>query len=167
MAKKKRGWAPRELRLVPEYCLHAYPNDTHIFRVRLGEPAPGMDINGLSDAAKRLVGVTRRYCDAVVLRPDEVVIIECSIPPEVGHLSKLELYRALWPYTPEFQQYQHLPVRAELVLAIYDPFIAEMGRRRDIRVLHFCPDWCKQYIEELAERKRQAARVGRNALTGA
>jgi len=159
MAKKsneKRQWQPRELRMVSEFLAKYYPDYPYKMRVRLGSIHPDLAPEQLSDAEKRLVGVTRRWADCIVVMPDRLVLIEVAIRPSPGDISQLELYELLVPHTPELAEYASLPIEKLLVYAIEDPLVVAMARDRGIKAIYFKPDWVDEYLKLLYPRERRA-----------
>jgi len=151
-----RRWQPRELQLVAEYLVKEYPGAIHMLRVRLGGLHPSLDSETLTDPEKRLLSPFRRWADAIVIKDDEMVLIEAAIMPEPGDVSKLELYSRLVYSTAELEEYRDLPLVGELVYAIEDPLVIVMARERGFRVKYFRPKWVDDYLKERAERMRRA-----------
>lgn len=150
-----RKWEPREMRMVAEYLAERYPMYRSATRVRLGAVHPEL-LEGLEEAEKRLVESRfRRWADAIVIAPHEIILIEGAILPDPGDISKLILYRELLKITPEFQPYMELPVRMELIVAIEDPVLVRMARQNGIVVIHYAPEWIREYIKSLPRRKQR------------
>lgn len=101
----------------------------------------------MSDEEARLVGVFRRWADALVFLPDRIVLIEGKILPQPGVLSQLSLYEELIPKTPELQEHWPKPIEKVLVCAIEDPLISELARRGGVRVVIFHPRWINNYLK--------------------
>jgi len=153
MATGRDRWLPREMRLVSEYLLAAYPNAIHLTRVRLGTWEPHADSLKLTDAELRMLGSFRRWADAIAITSTEMVLIEGAIRPDTGEASKLQIYAELVPSTPELRPYLHLPLRLELVYAIGDAVVIDFCRRRGITTVEYRPAWIGQYFESLARRQ--------------
>jgi len=151
-----RRWQPRELRLTAEYLNKEYPGAIHMLRVRLGGLHPVLKAENLTEREKRLLSPFKRWADAIVIKADEMVLIEVAIMPEPGDVSKLELYARLVRHTPELEQYRSRPLVLELVYAIEDPLVVVMARERNIRVRYFRPKWVDDYLLERAHRMREA-----------
>lgn len=151
----KRDWQPRERRLVSEFCREFYPDDEIRFHVRLGSIPRRFKGKYLSEAEERLIGVWRRWADAVVFRPDRLVLIEAKIVPKPGVISQMEVYEELIPKTPEFAEHVHKPIEKLLLCAVEDPVVTRKARERDIRVVIFHPLWVDDYLEILFPRERR------------
>jgi hypothetical protein len=156
MPNEKRQWQPREMRLVSEFLAKMYPKYETRTRVRLGTIHPELHPETLSEAEKAMVGVFRRWADAIVFLPDRLILIEAAIRPSPGDISQIELYEYLLPSTPELEQYRNLPVEKLLVYAIEDPVIVTMARGRGIKCTYFKPSWVDDYLVILYPSERRA-----------
>lgn len=156
MAARNRTWSPVETRMLSEYLATRWAGHRTIQRVRLGSYRPAANVPGLTEAEARMTGVWRRWCDAVVFQDRRVILVECSVFPDPGHVAQLELYRDLWPRTPEFQDYRDWPVDGILVMALPDPMVSQLAARRTLAVEIFRPTWINAYVAKLARRKPEA-----------
>jgi len=102
-----------------------------------------------------MVGVFRRWADAVVITEDKLILIEAAIRPDLGDISKLEGYKFLLRYTPEFEEFRHFPVEMQLVYAIPDEFLIAEARKHGIKPVFFRPAWLEDYIAELYPHERR------------
>lgn len=157
MPNQKREWQAREMRLVAEFLAKEYADYPSQTRVRVGSLPSGLHPENLTGPEQRMVGVWRRWADAVVFMPDRLVLIEAAIRPAPGKISQLELYEHLLPMTPELAEHKGKPIEKILLFAIEDPVVVAMARERGIRVVYFHPDWVDSYIETLYPRERRAS----------
>jgi len=151
-----RRWQPRELRLVSEFLAQEFASWPYQTHVRLGSIRPRVEGAFVSDAEARMLGVFRRWADAIVFLPDRLVLIEAAIRPEPGDISKLELYERLIPNTPELSDFAALPVEKWLVYCIPDELLLVLAREKGIQVRYFRPAWVEEYLAELYLRERRA-----------
>jgi len=142
--------------MVSEFLVKNYSDYPTRTRVRVGSIHPDLKPEELTDAEKKMVGVFRRWADAIVFMPDRLVLIEAAIRPSPGDISQLELYERLLPMTPELADHKGKPIEKMLVWAIEDPPIAVMARERGIRVVYFHPSWIDDYLKILYPRERRA-----------
>lgn len=149
-----RKWQPRELRMLSEWLAETYHDYEYRTRVRLGRIEPRVTSPGLTEQERRMIGVHRRWADAVVLLPDRVVLVEAKIRPQPGVISQLELYARLLPHTPELGRHAAFPVEMVLLYAIEDELINVMAREKGIRCVAYQPSWLDEYLEELYPRER-------------
>lgn len=150
----KRDWQPREQRLVAEFVARFYPDNESRTHVHLGSMPTRLKGRWSSESDARLVGVFRRWADALVFLPDRVLLIEGKILPQPGVISQLKLYEELIPKTPELAEHRHKPIEMVLVCAIEDPLISELARREGIAVRIFHPAWVDDYMKIVHPRER-------------
>jgi len=154
MAKKRREYSPREMRLVADFIAKHYPKAHWKSNVRLGMHHPQLHAEFLSEAEQRMVGVFRRYADAIIFESDKIILIEAAILPQPGKVSTLEMYKMLIPSTPELSKFKDLPIEMVLLCAINDPFLTTLAREKGIEVVMFRSAWIEEYIESLFPRQR-------------
>ena len=145
----KRQWQPREQRLVAEYVARFYSGFETRTHIHLGKPPPRLAGKFISDEDSRLIGVFRRWADAVVIMPDRIVLIEGKILPVPGVISQLKLYEELLPKTRELAEFKDLPIEKLLLCALEDRLISDLARREGIRVVIFYPVWIDEYLKIL------------------
>lgn len=153
----RRKSEPREMRLIAEWVGNQFPRDKFILNVRLGQLHPDLHPELLTEEERRLVGVWRRMADAVVIKPDKMLLIEAAIRPQPGDISVLMLYKELLPQTPELSEYSHLPVEMILLAVIEDPVIAKIARQQGIKFMTYRPEWIDEYLNTLYPRQRRAS----------
>ena len=151
-----RDWTPRETRLVAEWVVRTYPNALVRFRVDVGNLKPALESTGLTAAELRGLGRSRRWVDAMVVESHVVHLVEGKIRLSPGALEQLELYRELFPLTPELAHLQHLPLELHLVFAVEDPILSAIARRRGVHVHTYNPPWVAAYLAQLSARERRA-----------
>jgi len=151
-----RDWTPRETRLVAEWVTQTWPAAIWKFRVDVGDLTPAMSATGLSAAELRKLGRSRRWVDAMVIEPRTVHLIEAKIRLEPGALEQLELYKELWPRTPEFAELVDRDLQLHLVYAVEDPVLTAIARRRGVQVHIYHPPWVDDYLALLQHRERRA-----------
>jgi len=159
MPRRKRKWQPRELKMLHEYLAKYHANDIVMTRIRLGSHHPELIIPGLEESELRLIGVFRRWADAVIIQPDKLILMEAKILPEPGVISQLELYEFLLPHTPELQPYLPRPIEKQLLFAIEDPAVITLCHQHGIIPIMYRPSWIEEYINELYPRMRRGKKT--------
>ncbi len=139
-----------------EWVVRTYPNALVRFRVDVGDLRPALDATGLTAAELRRLGRSRRWVDAMVVEPHVVHLVEGKIRLSPGALEQLELYRMLFPLTPELAHLRHLPLELHLVFAVEDPVLSAIARQRGVHVHIYSPPWVALYLAELSHRERRA-----------
>jgi len=148
------------MQMVVEWLTKTYPGDAWMTRVRLGSPKPSTPRPDMTPEERAMIGVWRRWADALVILPEELLLVEAAIRPNPGKISQLELYAMLLPHTPEFSQYRSRRVTMVLLYAIEDPAVILLARRKGIRCIQYKPTWLPAYLELLMPRERRGSRLG-------
>ena len=157
--KEKRHWQPREMQMLAEWVAKTQAGKRVLQRVRLGSPGPSVPTATMSPEEAAMVGVWRRWADAVILEDKAVTIVEAAIRPQPGKISQLELYAMLFPHTPEMAPWHGLPLSLLLLYAIEDPATILMARQKGIQCVEYKPDWLPAYMEVLMPRERRGVRL--------
>lgn len=154
-----RNWAPREIRLVAEYCAATFP-DAHVYQnQRLGPPVINDAGQFQSQAEMNMVGGNlRRWADAIIVSPTELVVLEGKIIAHPGSISQVMLYMQLVPTTPELQPFLDRQIVGRLLVAVEDPVVTSLADRLGIRTVVYRPPWIDDYLEILDARQRRGSR---------
>jgi hypothetical protein len=151
---------PTETQLLSDYLAARHSTDRIQLQPRLGEVRPELQDANLTANELRALGVFRRYPDAVIFKPDRVIIIEASVKPDVGKISILDLYAHLFRLTPEFAEFKEYPITKRCVWGMEDQAAGLIARQHGCEVHIFTPDWLAEYLDTLRPRDRRAPRVG-------
>ena len=156
--RERRMWQPREMQMVTEWLTKTQIGKRWMTRVRLGSPKPAVPRPEMSVEEIAMIGVWRRWADAVILEDTKVTIVEASIRPEPGKISQLELYRVLFPHTPELAAWRGLPIDLILLYAIEDSATILLAREKGIKCIEYKPFWLPAYLQTLMPRERRGVR---------
>ena len=154
----KRRWQPREMQMLSEWLAKTQTGKRWMTRVRLGSPRSEVPRPDMSAEEQAMIGVWRRWADALLLEDAKVTIIEAAIRPQPGKISQLELYKMLLPMTPELEPWAKLPVEMILLYAIEDPATVALARQKGIRCIEYKPLWLDAYLQLLLPRERRGSR---------
>lgn len=154
----KRRWQPREMQMLAEWLAKTQTGKRWMTRVRLGSPRSEVALPTMSPEERSMVGVWRRWADAILLEENKVTIVESAIRPQPGKISQLELYKMLFPLTPELEPWKSLPIDMILLYAIEDPATIALARQKGIRCIEYKPLWLPSYLEILMPRERRGSR---------
>lgn len=141
--------------MVAEFIRERYPDRRHFTRVRLGRPPSQLVRPGMAPEELRMIGVWRRWADAIVIDGKKLILIEAAIRPDPGYISKLELYEMLIPATQELAPYHNLTVVKLLVYAIEDRAVLELAKRHGVKTTRYVPSWLPSYMRQLLPRERR------------
>ena len=145
----------RETRLVSDFVSAFYPDDRTFLNVRVGGIHPLNTDQDLTEAEIHMLGVHRRYADAVIIREHELVLIEGYILPSLGKISQILGYRALLPFTPELDHFASLPITAIIVGPIEDQFLTRLAHQSNVLVRVYRPPWIEPFLSALSTRHRR------------
>jgi len=82
-----------------------------------------------------------RRPDAIVLTRRDINVIEAESRRPVNALNELELYRRLFPITPEFKPYLRYPQNYILVSPLWVSDVADLCRVKGILYILYRPKW--------------------------
>lgn len=154
-----QAWTAWEITMIAEWLGQTFPGAEYRTMVRLGRIQPRLANGTYTEDEERMLGVHRRYADAVVILPDRLLLVEAVMRADPGKLAVLELYEMLIPQTPELQQYANLPIKKVLLYAIEDPVLVELARRKDILAVRFTPSFFDTWFAQLKARHQRAPRT--------
>jgi hypothetical protein len=146
------------MQMLSEWLAKTQQGKRWMTRVRLGSPRSEYPRPDMSTEERAMIGVWRRWADAVILEGDAVTIVEAAIRPQPGKISQLELYALLLPQTPELESWSALPLHLILLYAIEDPATIALARRKGIRCIEYKPLWLDAYLQLLLPRERRGTR---------
>ncbi len=143
------------MRLVAEWAVRTFPLAELKLRVDVGDLRTALQDTGLTAAELRRLGRSRRWVDAMIVEPAAVHLVEAKISLVPGALEQLELYRRLFPKTPELAHLRDRRLELHVVYAVEDPVLVALARERGVRVHLFRPAWVDAYLAELEHRRRR------------
>jgi hypothetical protein len=133
-----RIWTPRERRMVAEYVSERYPNALY---VGLQEPLGLTDNPWFERAAPR--------CDALIILPDQVVIIEGKMRPRPVHVTQLLDYLDFFHMSPRWSRYRDKPVTLRLIVPYLNEFITAAAKKHGVDVEVYMKPWIREYLYEI------------------
>ena len=130
-----------ETRWVPQYVAQFYPKFPVRFRCPLGPVPPELTGEVRIEKAIKIARPWRPEVDALVIKPDELVLIEGKIWKYMDGLSKLPFYKSMVPKTPELKDHWGKSIRMELILPVEIPWVIEYAKGSGVEVKIWGPDW--------------------------
>lgn len=91
-----------------------------------------------------LYKVAQRWVDAVFLENGSVYLVEAKISPDASAIGQLQLYRDLFPGTPEFSAYRDLPLKLVFLTTSNDEAIRRLCDAHEIEYVIYSPEWLKE-----------------------
>lgn len=151
--------ALNETRFLSEYLAARWSGARILLQPRVGLINPEGESKNLSWAELRMLGVWRRYPDAVCITPRRVTIIEATLKPDPSKISLIQLYRELWLTTEDYVEFRSLPVDLLLVWTLPDTATEALAHRSGVAVEVWRPAWVDDWLQSLTPRARRAAKV--------
>lgn len=152
----RKTWTPWEQRMVGEWVGATFGDVKYQTNVRLGRLQPRSDDGTFTYDEKVMLGVWRRFVDALVWLPDRLLLVEAGMREDPGKLSQLELYETLLPQTEELRDSLELPVQKVLLYCIEDPAVNALARQKHILPIRFVPSFYDEWLRTLPARMRRA-----------
>lgn len=155
----------RERLLLSEYIRLKLPNSIVRQNCPLGIVPESLIIEYGRTAALRVARKMRPEVDALVIEPKRLILIEAKIIRWVDGISKLPLYRALIPDTPELEAYKDREVVCRLVIPFTQENMLSVAARMGVEVVEFSTPAIDEYVRttlpkyQTAEYKRERAEI--------
>lgn len=139
MADDTRPYVRREARMLFEWLKKFHPTSPQWIQVRLGEiPQSNMLYSGI-----------RRYADSIFLTDHTINIVEASMKPKYEKVAQLELYRSIFPDTPEFSTFKDYQVHLIYLTTLDDKYTRDLAEGKGIEYIIYSPAWVKQYWKDV------------------
>jgi len=134
------------------WLMKTYPWGTYRLNARLGEVIPWIAERYAERGIKMAGGMIRARCDALVILPDEVHIVEALVRPEWHKIMQLEMYESLFRMTPEYREHWHKPIRKILLVTIRIPMMELEAEKRGIEIVEYRPFQTEEYLHIIRPR---------------
>jgi hypothetical protein len=148
-----------ETRLLAEWIAARHPDDAIRTHVYVGPITTGLGKIEYDPTTFAMLGVRRRWADAVILYPDRTEIIEAKVVPDVSVIAQLSLYVQIFPSTDEFRDRRTMPVLGRIVMAVSDPSLALLIQKAGLTPEIFHPAWVDSYLGTKEARHAQVRRI--------
>jgi len=155
----ERTWTPWEMRMVGEWVSSSFGDVRYQTNVRVGRIQPRANDGTYGQDEMAMLGVWRRFVDAIVYLPDRLLLVEAVLRADPGKLAQLELYERLLPQTLELQPYLHLPVQKVLLYCIQDPALELLAGEKGVLAIRFVPSFFDEWFNKLRGRDKRAPQL--------
>ena len=143
--QKRVNW---ERQISYEYLQRFYPDVPHWTRIEVGPMPPGEN--------SFLYSRTRRWADAVVREPGNMLLIEFKMKAMPDVAAQLLNYKDLLPQTPLFYKYKDLPIKCLVVTALCDEQTSKFIKSQGIELEMFTPmNYEKWYTEKILKKQEK------------
>lgn len=150
----RNGHLVNESLLLDEWLRARYPTAHFAGRLRLGPTAAvvaGVDLN---PAQQAMLSSLNWYADAIVLAPNENLIVEAKVVAKPAAIGEILFYQRLLMATPDLTQYLGVRFQPVVLFAEDDRSVADFARSLGIRVEIYTPPWIVDYISSVQFRGR-------------
>lgn len=150
IAPRPRGpYLHRDSRYVAEFLSFAFRHDTIMQNVRLG-PAPLELRQRYPDLdVDRWARVWAKTCDAIVVTPTDLVLIEGELRRPVAAIGELVVYRRLVSQTQSLARWWSAPIRTLLLTPLPDPTLDPILEELRIEQIQYRPLWVEEYLRQV------------------
>ena len=157
LGKRARQW---EEEMLAEYLAGHHRNARVIQRVRLGPITSTLPDPALTEEENRLIGAAwRRWADAVLITDTTLTVLEAGMMPDPGDISRIQVYLALVPSTPELAPYRGRVVKGLLLWAVDDAFSRGVAVRAGLQVEIFKPSNFTEWVQGKRARDKTPPRT--------
>jgi hypothetical protein len=138
-----------ETRMMSEYLLKNFNK----FPCIMAQPLGVVDEKLMAaQGYERAIKMSRPYrpeCDAIVILPNHLLLIEAKVWNIVNGLAKLPLYKSLVPATPELREYLPRNVIMRLVVGWTNTNLQIMARDQGIEIDTYAPPWLTEIVNSM------------------
>lgn len=145
--KKRKVRVNWESKMVREYLVKIYPTNLKWVRHEIGPYNP--------NNPAEFNGQLRRWADAIVDINDTVLLIECKMRPDFKAISQIDMYRDIFPKTPEFKYYADKPLKCMLLTTSIEPAVKAQCKKWDIIYEVYVPSFMDEFTQMLIERYKK------------
>jgi hypothetical protein len=154
-----RTYTPAERRLLGEWLAQYHAEDVVVTHAYLGPLNSPLLNTSLTPQEINMLGLRRRWADAVILYDDHVEIVEAKVVSDPFVIAQIELYLSLFNQTIEFKNYWGKPLTGIIVAAVLDPSISALIRSKGLKEITYKPAWVDEYLSGKAQRKQKSLGV--------
>ncbi len=156
-----------ETRMTAEYLMQEFSQFPHLQAVPLGVVDEKLMAAEGYERAIRMSRPYRPECDALVILPNYLLLIESKVWNVVNGLAKLPLYKSLIAATPELKQYMPREVIMRLVVGWSNTNLEIMARDLGVEVKIYAPAWLAAVVDGMHKYWTPEYQAARNAKLAA
>lgn len=145
--KKRKARVNWESLYIREYLVRNYPKNLKWIRHEIGPYNP--------NNPAEFNGQLRRWADAIIDIDDTILLVEAKMRPDVKAIAQIDLYRNIFPQTPEFEYYADKPLRVMLLTTSVEPNIKDLAEKWGIEYEIYVPSFWNEYQQMLINRYKK------------
>jgi len=154
-----------EMVYVSEWAITFHPEAFLMLNQPLGPLPERVGEVVVPEEERAMLSALRPRCDAVIVKPTEVLVVEAKILPQryPTGLGDLLFYRELAPDTPELAEHRHKLWRYVLLTPLEAPKIRTQAEKLGIEYVVWMPPITAEYLKPLYPYLREVPRYLRRA----
>jgi len=142
-----------------EWLNKTYPTGSWRTNVRLGKPEESIEGIARTVSERRMMSILLHLADAVVILPNEVIILEVATSPKVEKVCQLKLYGHLFGVTEEYREHWNKR-RTLIVLSTEDSDLLQwFARNEGVKWVVYRPVWWESHVASRQARKYRPSAV--------
>jgi hypothetical protein len=145
--KKRKPRVNWEARMIREWINQNYLRNLKWIRHEIGPYNPNDPV--------QYNGQLRRWADAIIDIDDTVLLVEAKMRPDHKAISQIDMYRRLFPKTPEFEYYWDKPLRLMLLTTSLDIAVKETCDIWGIEYEVFIPSFMDEFTQMIIQRYKK------------
>lgn len=150
--RMRGGELTAESRLLKEWLDRRYPDATLAGRIRLGPTRRSAPGGNLTPEMEAMLSVENWYPDALILSPNELLIVEAKVNPKPAAIGEVLFYQRLLARTPDLSAYLQYHFQPVVLFGEDDPDVNAFARSLGVRVEVWIPPWLSGYLLRRAYR---------------
>lgn len=140
-------------RILVEYLTKNYAPGTWTTNVRVGEIAPEISKLFVTDKERRMAMSSTYIVDAVVILPNEVILIEVEMEIFIKAVCQIEFYGHLFGTTERFRDHWHKPRRLIVVSTNESDLLHWWANMHGVHWIVYVPLWWPEWLSTRAQRR--------------
>jgi len=140
-------------RILVEYLGKHYAPGSWQTNVRVGEIDPSISALFITDKEKRMAMSSTFIVDAVVILPEEVVLIEVETEIFIKAVCQVEFYSHMFGNTERFREHWNKPRTMIVVSTSESDLLRWWANMHGVRWIHYEPIWWPEYQSSRAQRR--------------
>jgi len=143
---ERRTYTQVEQRYLAEFVSKFFPNSQKVFYQKALGDLPWREASHSTYDYRWFLRLAKR-ADAVVITPEEVVVVETETRRPITGLSELLVYKELLPQTVDLKPYlMGRRQRLMLVTPLEDEDVMRQAAAHGIEYVIYFPEWLKEHL---------------------
>lgn len=155
-----------EKRLLEEWIAAKYPQAQTMLNLRLGPTQKHLVNVEVTPQLEAMLRVSNWYADAVILLPNELLVIEAKVDPLPEAVGQTLFYSRLIYRTPGLESVNPALIVPVVLFGEDDSEVSTFARQLGCRVEIYTPAWIADYLVQRQFRRRGISQVSTPGAAG-